>query len=526
MIRQLAALLSLQICIATSAVAQTAAVPSFYPAIVGPKWTPKNSPSIDQAFPVDLNKDGNVEIILFYGSMPNSGFVFPIEILSKQKNTNAYAVATAQYIAGAAPKLITPRTINSGDFNGDGKPDVFIGGHGNDDKPWPGEKDWLLLSSVGGKHVAAIAPPGVAGFTHSSAVADVNRDGLADIYAGMICCGKQKSYMLFGKNGGTPGVKSDAVNSDVLYAYTAAAFADIDIDGWPDLVLGRFNDDVNIKSSIYLNRKGSFGASSPDKTLPDGFFGPTTTVLDILPVDVDSDGYPDLVMSQTGIGYNGYAIQILRNSGNGSFADWTSTHLKNGGGNSKTGGFIKTRIYAADFYGDGVVDLISQGAFMGDMDAIIWINDGSGTFTPYRRPFFADTSKEVVLPSDQNILVPIDVNHDGRSDIVRVGNYNAEEHSVLTYINKGLVGKPAKPVIVRQPKAVTVAAGKVLRLSVAARGRPLSFRWYRNGIAVPGATRPVLTIGNASPKVAGAYVVKVSNSAGSTSSTSVSVKVQ
>ena len=516
----------LQVLLTVSAFAQTPVVPRFAPAIVGAMWTRSSSPFVNQAYPVDLDKDGIAELVVVYGSMPNSGLVLAIDIVGMDPKTRAYRVTTGKYLTGTVPSLISPRTLSAGDFNGDGIKDLFIGGHGNDDRPWPGEKDWLLLSQVGGKHRAVTAPPGVDGFTHSSAAADVDRDGSADIYVGTICCGTQKPYMLFGKKGGLPIPRNGVVDVAALEAaYTAAALADINGDGRPDLVLGRFELDPDRKSIVYYNRNGSFAAATPDIRLPDGFFGPTTTVLDILPVDVDSDGRPDLVLSETGSDYVGYAIQILHNEGTGRFADWNNGHLSNGGGNSLTGGFVKTRIQVADFYGDGIPDLVAQGAFLGDADAIVWLNDGTGNFTPFRRSLFADTSKEPVGPDDLNIIAPIDVNRDGRTDLVRVGNYNADDHAALTYINRGVSRKPAVPVVVRQPKPVAVAAGKGFTLSVAATGRPLSFQWFRNGVAVPGATAPVLRVARAMAGNVGRYSVRVSNPTGRVTSRAVAVRL-
>jgi hypothetical protein len=69
------------------------------------------------------------------------------------------------------------------------------------------------------------------------------------------------------------------------------------------------------------------------------------------------------------------------------------------------------------------------------------------------------------------------------------------------------------PVITRQPRAVTVVAGRPASFSVQARGENLQFQWFENERPVPGATNPLYnppTTGHDNPL----YSVEVRNAAG------------
>jgi hypothetical protein len=75
------------------------------------------------------------------------------------------------------------------------------------------------------------------------------------------------------------------------------------------------------------------------------------------------------------------------------------------------------------------------------------------------------------------------------------------------------------PTITQQPASQTVTAGQSAPFSVVANGTaPLSYQWFKNGIAISGATSATFTIASAQGTDAGTYMVKVSNSAGNVSS--------
>lgn len=75
---------------------------------------------------------------------------------------------------------IHPRRAIVADFNADQRPDVFLACHGYDADPYPGERNWVVLSQPNGRYLVKQAGADV-GFFHSASAADLNGDGLPDV---------------------------------------------------------------------------------------------------------------------------------------------------------------------------------------------------------------------------------------------------------------------------------------------------------------------------------------------------------
>ncbi len=90
-------------------------------------------------------------------------------------------------------------------------------------------------------------------------------------------------------------------------------------------------------------------------------------------------------------------------------------------------------------------------------------------------------------------------------------------------VNAGVV----PPTMVTQPGNVEVGEGEGFSLSVeASGGAPLSYQWFRNGVAIEGATGTEFSIAQSSVDDAGNYTVKVTNEAGEVLSSAGIVSVQ
>ncbi len=82
------------------------------------------------------------------------------------------------------------------------------------------------------------------------------------------------------------------------------------------------------------------------------------------------------------------------------------------------------------------------------------------------------------------------------------------------------------PVITQQPASIAVSTGDSLTLSVLASSQSaLTYQWYRNGVAVPGATSSTLQITSIQKSQAGGYLVRISNAAGTVNSSVANVTV-
>ncbi len=72
----------------------------------------------------------------------------------------------------------------------------------------------------------------------------------------------------------------------------------------------------------------------------------------------------------------------------------------------------------------------------------------------------------------------------------------------------------SSPYIAAEPVNVSAYTGRAATLSVAAQGTAVSFQWYRNGVAVSGATAASHTLPSAQPAQAGTYTVAITNTLG------------
>lgn len=109
------------------------------------------------------------------------------------------------------------------------------------------------------------------------------------------------------------------------------------------------------------------------------------------------------------------------------------------------------------------------------------------------------------------------VSIDGSGGVLAVEYAN---HTLRKYIPAGLPG------ILSQPAAQTVPEGRPATLAVATQGSAaVSYQWFRNGVAITGATNASFTIPAAQAGDSGAYTVAVGNDAGSLQSNPATVNV-
>lgn len=113
-------------------------------------------------------------------------------------------------------------------------------------------------------------------------------------------------------------------------------------------------------------------------------------------------------------------------------------------------------------------------------------------------------------------LTNVSANDAGNYD-VQVSNGLGTSGSSLAQLT--IVTGQTAPVITRQPAGRTVIAGTSTTLSAAASGVPApTVQWFKNGVAVTGATSPNLTISSVATGDAGGYNAVFTNAAGTVTS--------
>lgn len=81
------------------------------------------------------------------------------------------------------------------------------------------------------------------------------------------------------------------------------------------------------------------------------------------------------------------------------------------------------------------------------------------------------------------------------------------------------------PAITTQPSSVTVTAGASATFTVAASGSAVAYQWYKNGVAISGATTATFKINSTASANAGNYTVTVTNAAGVVTSNAATLTV-
>ena len=281
------------------------------------------------------------------------------------------------FFQGSIPEMINSRKAITGDFNGDGRLDIFVAGHGYDKPPYPGEAPVLLLSTENGlRQVEGLDH--LAGYHHGAAAADIDNDGDLDIF---VTDTNNKPFFLINDGDGVFSHEVDVLPSEINYRgiYTSE-LVDVDNDGYPDLLVGGHEhepEDVGTPTTIYWgDASGQYDGSR--KTILPGVEG-RRIVVDIDVGDLDGDGSQDIVLNRTGDDpfYRGFYIQVLSGVGNRAFSDTTGQSIDVGA--RETGDWIYW-LRLVDINRDGHLDVtIDDLEGVGGLGSeLLWLNDGSG----------------------------------------------------------------------------------------------------------------------------------------------------
>lgn len=160
-------------------------------------------------------------------------------------------------------------------------------------------------------------------FGPEAVVSDFNKDGLDDI---VICGGKRQATQLFFQEpaGKFRFSQPELFEAHALNEDTAVAVADLDRDGWPDLIVGsggnEFKNGTPLEPRIYMNRNGHLETS---RSLIPGLY---INASGIDTLDIDRDGSIDLLITADVEPANfGKPPRhyLLQNDGQGNFRDIT-----------------------------------------------------------------------------------------------------------------------------------------------------------------------------------------------------------
>ena len=403
----------------------------------------------------DLNGDGLADAVVTRVTYPPAYETHPVGVFLADGH-GGFSDGTSLF-TGSVPRTEHGRQIVIADFNGDHRNDIFVADHGYDADPWPGYPNTLALSTPAGKLVDASGNlPPESGFSHSATAADIDADGDLDIFVGNLCCSPPPEILL---NDGTGHftLATGRLPADVTSgsnSYTRSLFVDVNKDGSPDLVLGA-NGDTTDASRVLLNDgHGTFHDGTP---LPAKPWGPTAILISIATLDLNADGYPDLIagFTQSNPFYVGRRIQVLVNAGDGTFRDETATRLPV----QSDGSGWPRDIRVADVNGDGHADF-GVASNWPDRPAL-YVDDGTGVFHMYD------------LPQTESEFAFVDANGDGLPDLFSSSPGSAtwiERHFVQLQMTASPPPPPPPPpppvVVPKPPTGVEASRGLRGRIRV------------------------------------------------------------
>ena len=229
---------------------------------------------------------------------------------------------------------------------------------------------------------------------HALATGDMNGDGLDDIFVGHQMYNQAlnktpqdgSGYALLQNKDGTftldiqpvfkkitlTGQWADDVNLLDLH------LTDVNNDGYDDLIAG-WGHGKNTSSFVFLSNSGSY-SEAKKIALPNSIYGENNQLhLKTLSSDLDHDGDNDLVIQWSRFDpyYSGNYIQVLQNDGEGNFTDITDKIS----GSPYLDAYAKSYVehwQLIDVNNDGHMDI--AGSIVATSEPLIFLNDGKARF--------------------------------------------------------------------------------------------------------------------------------------------------
>ncbi|MEQ1884250.1 MAG: FG-GAP-like repeat-containing protein [Bryobacteraceae bacterium] len=375
----------------------------------------------------DFNGDGIPDSVLgdFFGTGGKNLYYFA-------GRANGVFSAPTPISMGAGQIQVKAGT--SGDFDGDGRPDLAV---------TTGVVNILINNGSGFNAPATFSSGGVG--ANAIASADLNGDGALDL--AVVNTGSGNTAIFLGGGNGTFQLQQ-TYNTGANPSRIATA--DVNGDQRPDLLVTvPGNNQTFVPGSVYVLVNSGNGT----------FQTPTSFLAGVYPVqtaagDVTGDGRTDLIVTTLDGSFKG-RVAVLRGNGNGTFQtaslfDTPSTPVG---------------VAVSDFNADGRTDIVVPQC-CDTNNLAFFAGNGDGTFA---------SAVDVIGGQAQVQLQTADLNRDGRQDLVILAN----PAILRTMLNTSPAVVTTCSYQVNPPVAIAPAAGGTLTVSVQTTG---SCPWATTGL--------------------------------------------
>lgn len=326
----------------------------------------------------DLDGDGNLDIVV----ANSGGNDFTTGTLSVLLGRGDGAFQPAlEYEAGPRP-----RSLALADFNGDGQLDVAVANSA------PSQRMVSVLLGRGGARFDSPRSSDAGGEGRAVAAADFNADGKVDLAVANSTWGTVS--ILRGKGDGT---FHNPVGYPVNGMVEDVATGDFNRDGHVDLAAVNLPENNRGGASVLLGR-GDATFQSPVR------YTGGEWVTGVAVADLNADGKLDLALANMGNAASGGSVSVLLGNDDGTFQDFVAY----------SAGRQPQAVVAADFDGDGRLDLAAANFMSGDISVLS--GSGYGAFRPAVSYGAAGSAWQ-----GPSLLAVGDVNGDGRPDLARTG---------------------------------------------------------------------------------------------------------
>jgi hypothetical protein len=309
--------------------------------------------------------------------------------------TSGFSILNSAGIGSAQ----NPQSFAIADFNGDGIPDIAVGGGGAMN---------IFLGNGNGTFTQSPASTplsGGSGGAEQITTGDFNGDGITDlavtVYPGN---GITNILILLGKGDGTFTVAS-TIDAPVGTAFETVVTGDFNNDGILDLAIQSCTDCAVVGPIIVElgNGDGTFIAVSSEMTVYSK---------GLAAGDFNGDGILDLAY----LGGESLTLNILLGNGDGTFTATTPMRLNN---------IDALSVQVADFNGDGIPDL----AINSDIGIVIFLGTGHGDF---------NQTTPALIQSVQYVNIVVgDFNGDGIPDLAGETGGEGPPYETNVYLGKG-----------------------------------------------------------------------------------------